>query len=49
MADIIAIAIVACLVIGAGTYIYKQKKQGVRCIGCPSGKECNGHCSGCGH
>ena len=29
-------------------YIRKAKKKGVKCIGCPDSKTCNGCCSGCG-
>ena len=29
-------------------YIRKEKKKGVKCIGCPDGAKCSGNCSGCG-
>ena len=29
-------------------YIWKAKKRGVRCVGCPEGKTCGGKCTGCG-
>lgn len=41
--DFIVIGIVAVLVILALTYMIKEKKKGVKCIGCPAG----GHCCSC--
>ena len=32
------------LVIG---YIYKSKKRGVKCIGCPDAANCSGSCGSC--
>ena len=60
MTNLIVILILAAIVGGAGAYIYKAKKKGVKCIGCPSGKECGrqvasgcpstcSSCSGCHH
>lgn len=41
------IILVAAAIVGlAARYIHKQKKQGVKCIGCPSGCNCSG-CTGC--
>ena len=52
MADLIIIAIVAVILGLVARYIYKAKKSGAKCIGCPSGGCCstqsaNGGCSGC--
>ena len=47
MDNLIVIAIVAAIIGCAAWYIYKQKKSGAKCIGCPSSKTCSGHCSGC--
>ena len=41
MADIIIAAILLIIVGAAITYIVKQKKKGVRCIGCPSAGTCH--------
>ena len=44
------LALVLAAIIGlASLYIYKAKKSGVKCIGCPSGSACSksGGCSGC--
>ena len=60
MTNLIVFVIIAAIVGGAGVYIYQSKKKGVKCIGCPSGKDCgrqvsNGcsstcaSCSGCHH
>lgn len=47
MTDILIIAVVAAAVGLAARYIYKAKKRGAVCIGCPSGscEECRGNCS----
>ena len=60
MTNLIVLLIIAVIVGGAGAYIYKAKKKGVKCIGCPSGKDCGrqvshgcsgtcASCSGCHH
>lgn len=46
MADFIIILVVLAIVGGAGAYVYKAKKSGKKCIGCPDGGSCGGHCSG---
>ena len=45
--DYVIIAIVAAVIGGAVFYIRKAKKSGKKCIGCPSGSSCSGHCAGC--
>ena len=40
MVNIIAIVVIAILVIGAVVYIYKEKKKGRKCIGCPMAGSC---------
>ena len=47
MVNLIAIVVIALIVGGAAGYIYKAKKRGVRCVGCPDGGTCDGNCSGC--
>ena len=47
MVNLIAFAAVAAAVGLAAGYIYKEKKRGVRCVGCPDGGSCGGNCSGC--
>lgn len=59
MADIILLAVIAIVVGIAANYIVKEKKKGVKCIGCPNSgtcshthheeHHCGGNCSGgCG-
>ena len=45
MTDLIIIAVVAAILAVVGRYLYKAKKRGVKCVGCPSGG-CS--CCGCG-
>lgn len=50
MENIIILAVVGLILGLAGGYIYKSKKSGKRCIGCPdsgSCASCSGNCSGC--
>jgi len=53
MTDIIIIAVVAVIVGLAAGYVYKAKKSGKKCIGCPEGCSCSsaqksGSACGCG-
>ncbi|MCR5556001.1 MAG: FeoB-associated Cys-rich membrane protein [Butyrivibrio sp.] len=41
MVDIIAILVIGLLFGLAVRYIYKEKKKGVHCIGCPSAGACH--------
>ncbi|MBQ7614712.1 MAG: FeoB-associated Cys-rich membrane protein [Butyrivibrio sp.] len=41
MADFIAIVIIVMILGLAIRYIYKEKKKGVHCIGCPSAGACH--------
>ena len=41
MTDFIIIIIIALIVGGACLYIFKAKKSGVKCIGCPHAKSCS--------
>ena len=47
MIDIVIALIVIAIVAAAGFYIYKAKKSGQKCIGCPNGKNCHGSCCSC--
>lgn len=47
--DYLVLAIVLAIVAAAGAYVYKAKKNGKKCIGCPEGGCCGGGCGGhCG-
>lgn len=51
MANIIVIVIVLVIIGAAIAYIVKEKKKGVKCIGCPAAAECakrQNAASGCG-
>ena len=50
--DYVLLALIAAILGGAALYIYKAKKSGKKCIGCPdscacSQHNCTGGCSGC--
>ncbi len=45
--DILVIAVIALIVGLVIYYIHRSKKKGIKCIGCPNGASCSGHCSGC--
>lgn len=45
--DLIVIFVIAAVLGGAGYAVYRSKKSGRTCIGCPSGgscTSCNGNC-----
>lgn len=46
MENIIVIAIVLCVIGSIVLYLYRAKKRGEACIGCPYAKQCGGACSG---
>ena len=54
MTDIIIALIILVIVGAAVAYIVRQKRKGVKCIGCPHSSTCGskggcgGNCSGCG-
>ena len=48
MTDIIVIAVVIAVIGLAAAYVIRQKKRGVKCIGCPGSKSCRGGCNRCG-
>lgn len=48
MENIIIIALVLLIVTFSGVYIYKEKKKGKKCIGCPNAASCcSGSCGSC--
>lgn len=53
MANFIVIAVVLLIMGAAIAYIVKEKKRGVKCIGCPAAGSCqagkSGQCSGVCH
>ena len=47
MENYILIAVLVLIIGGAALYIYKAKKSGRKCIGCPDSGTCSGNCSAC--
>lgn len=45
--DIIILAVVAAIIGFATWYVYKSKKSGKKCIGCPDGCSCSAQSGGC--
>ena len=45
--DFLILGIIALVIGFAGFAIYRSKKAGNKCIGCPDSKHCSGHCAGC--
>ena len=48
MKNLIIIVILAVILGFAAWYVYKSRKSGKKCIGCPHGATCSGKCCGCG-
>ncbi|MBR5437495.1 MAG: FeoB-associated Cys-rich membrane protein [Clostridia bacterium] len=46
MKDIIIIAVVLLIVSLSALYVYREKKKGRKCIGCPYSGTCSGGCNG---
>lgn len=42
--DYIVIFVVLMILGLAGGYVFKAKKKGRRCVGCPNGGSCSGSC-----
>lgn len=45
MENIILIVIIIAVIGMAAVYVWKAKKKGAKCIGCPMGGKCSGCCS----
>ena len=48
MEDIVILLIVGLIVGLAAGYVWRAKKRGAKCIGCPDSGACSGNCSCCG-
>lgn len=46
MQNVFIILIIAVIVVNIIIYLYKAKKSGVKCVGCPYAKQCGGNCGG---
>ena len=47
MENLILILVIGAIVGLAAGYVYKAKKRGAKCIGCPDARHCSGSCGGC--
>ena len=47
LTDYIIIAVIAVIICGAAYAIYRSKKSGKKCIGCPDSGSCAGNCAHC--
>ena len=45
--DAIVILVIVGIVGLAGWYVWRAKKKGRKCIGCPDSSRCAGKCEGC--
>ena len=45
MTDIIVVLILFAVLCSAGFYVYRAKKNGQKCVGCPYSKECGKGCA----
>lgn len=48
MVNVIAVLVLLAIVAAAGRYVYKAKKSGQKCVGCPYAKQCAARANGCG-
>ena len=48
MVNVIAILVLLAILVAAGGYVYKAKKSGQKCVGCPHAKQCAARANGCG-
>ncbi len=42
--DILVIMLIAAIMGGAGLYLYRSKKKGKKCAGCPYSGSCSSNC-----
>lgn len=45
--DFVILLVVAAIVGLVSLYLYRARKKGVKCIGCPDGVKCAGKCHRC--
>ena len=46
MENVIVVLILLAIVVGIVLYLFRAKKRGDTCIGCPYAKQCGSKCSG---
>ena len=47
MENVILVVVIVAILGAAVWYVYKAKKSGKKCIGCPDSGSCSGSCGGC--
>lgn len=47
MVNVIAVLVLLAILGAAGGYVYKAKKRGDKCVGCPYAKQCGAQSGGC--
>lgn len=47
MVDLLIVIVIGLILGLAAGYVYRARKKGVKCIGCPDGAACSGSCGGC--
>ncbi len=47
MENYILVVVLGLIITSAVIYIVKEKKKGVKCIGCTDSKNCSGNCNSC--
>ena len=47
MENLIILGVTVVILTLSGRYLYRAKKRGVKCIGCPNGCSCKGSHGGC--
>ncbi|MBE6617407.1 MAG: FeoB-associated Cys-rich membrane protein [Ruminococcaceae bacterium] len=48
METVITVLILLVIIGSAAYYVYRAKKSGKKCIGCPDSGGCTGNCAHCG-
>lgn len=47
MKDLLLVIIIALILGLVIFYLWRAKKKGVKCVGCPDSGSCSGKCAGC--
>lgn len=48
MEDLITVTIITLILGAVILYLWRARKKGVKCVGCPDGAACSGKCGSCG-
>ena len=47
MKDLLLVIIIALILGLVIFYLWRAKKKGIKCVGCPDSGSCSGKCAGC--